>query len=79
MRPGVHVRPDRLRDHAAAAAELAGSLQAVLDGRGPAELDAALRRSARELAELGAVLAAAAVAAESADRAAMLALRRVGR
>ena len=79
MRPGVHVRPERLRAHAAAAAELADSLHAVIDGRGPAEFDTGLRRAVHELAELGAVLGATAAAAESADRAASLALRRAGR
>jgi hypothetical protein len=86
MRPAVHLRPDRLRAHAAAAVELAGSLESARaarppdqDDRATAELDAALRRAARELAELGAVLADAAAGAESADRESALGLHRASR
>jgi molybdenum-dependent DNA-binding transcriptional regulator ModE len=85
MRPDVHLRPDRLHAHAGAAVELAGALESALAARprggtdrGTAELDAALRRAARELAELAAVLAVAA-AAESADRDSAQALHRAGR
>lgn len=83
MQRAVHVRPDRLRAHAAAALELSGALQAVLGGR-PEEmteldqLDTRLRRAVRELAELNAVLAAVADAAESADRDAVRAVHRAG-
>ncbi len=89
MRPAVHLRPDRLRAHAAAAVELSGSLQEQLTRRPPeeagadlgelAELDTTVRRAARELAELGAVLATVAAAAESADRAVAHAVHRVDR
>jgi hypothetical protein len=88
MRPAVHLHPDRLRAHSAAAAELAGVLQAALARRPPAagaasdagralwEIDTAVRRAARELAELGAALAAVAAATESSDHDAARAMRR---
>jgi hypothetical protein len=86
MRPAVHLRPERLRAHAAAAVELSGALESARaarprdgSGHGTAELDCALRRAAGELAELAAVLGAAAAAAGSADRESALALNRAGR
>ena len=69
----VHLRPGRLRAHAAEAAELAAGLQRSLDrcpAPGAPDLDrltTTLRRAVAELAELGAVLGAAAEAAERAD------------
>lgn len=79
MRPEVHLRPDRLRCHAVAAADLSDSLRAGVrapegglpeDPSVAAELDrlrTAVRRAVRELDELAAALAAAAASAESAD------------
>lgn len=69
MHPDVHRDPERLREHAAAARELADVLQAALGApdAGPTQhraevdrLDTSVRRAARELAELGDALAAAA-------------------
>ena len=74
MTSQLHLRPDRLREHAAAAAGLADELGAAGRGAIPAEpevdrLRAAVRRAAGELAELSVALSAAASAAERADRA----------
>jgi len=83
MRPTVHLRPDRLRAHATAAAELTVGLRAVLGGRpgfsssGLDGLETTLHRALRELAELAVVLVAAAEAAEWADADAARAVRRV--
>ena len=83
MPPAVHLRPDRLRVHAAEATDLATGLRAALES-GPEgdrpELDrwhTGLRRAVQELAELSAVLVAAADNAERADAAAARVLLRV--
>lgn len=72
MHPDVHRDPERLREHAAAARELADVLRAALSDADPSamvpvphraeldRLDTSVRRAARELAELGDALAAAA-------------------
>jgi hypothetical protein len=82
MQPAVHLRPDRLRVHAAEAADLADGLRSVVECRdGPADLDhvvTALRHALLELGELGAVLTAAAAAAERCDAEAVRTLRRAG-
>lgn len=80
----LHVRPDRLRAHAAEAADLAAGLRSALRDRpgGSPDLDGlvtTLRHALLELGELGAVLLAAADAAERADAEAAGALRRAGR
>ncbi len=76
----MHLRPDRLRAHAADAAEMADALARL--GRAPGSvaepIDTAVTRARRELAEVEAALRAAAATAEMADRAAEDALRRVG-
>lgn len=74
----MHLRPDRLRAHAALAADLAGVLEAL----GPApdtraeRVDAVVLRARRELAEVEAALRGAATMAEAADHAAAAALHR---
>jgi hypothetical protein len=75
----MHLRPDRLRAHAAEAAELAEALAELGRAPGPAAdlVDAAVMRARRELAEVEVALRAAAATAEAADRAAELALGRV--
>lgn len=69
MRPDVHRDPERLREHAAAARELADVLLAALGAPDPGppqhraevdRLDTSVRRAVRELVELGDALAAAA-------------------
>ena len=76
----MHLRPDRLRAHAAEAAEMAAVL-AVL-GRAPSAavepVDSAVTRARRELAEVEVSLRTAAAAAEAADHAAASALRLIG-
>ena len=74
----MHLRPDRLRVHAAAAAELAAAL-AVLSSvpeAGAERVDAAVLRARRELAEIEAALRTAAAGAEATDEAATVAFRR---
>lgn len=76
----LHVHPDRLRAHAAAAADLSEALRSALPGPEPARdpgigeeqlrLCSALAHAVRELAELSAALADAAAAAQESDRAA---------
>lgn len=84
MPPAVHLRPDRLRTHAAEAADLAAGLRSVLGGRsgdGSPDLDrlvTTLRNALLELGELGAVLLDAADRAERADADAARSLRRAG-
>jgi hypothetical protein len=74
---GMHLRPDRLRVHAAAAAELAAALAALGPAPGVAaeRVDDAVLRARRELAELEAALRSAATSAEGADDAATAAFR----
>ncbi len=76
----MHLRPDRLRGHAVAAAEMADALARLGRAPGPAAepVDTAVTRARRELAEIEVALRAAAITAEAADRAAEHALRRVG-
>jgi len=76
----MHLRPDRLRTHAAEAAEMAEVLARLGRAPGPvAELvDSAVARARRELAEAEASLRSAAAAAEVADHAAEAILWRVG-
>lgn len=75
----MHLRPDRLRAHAAEAAEMADALARL----GPPPLQAAepvttaVAAAGRELAEIAAALRGAAASAETADRGAADALGRV--
>jgi hypothetical protein len=86
MRPGVHLRPDRLRRHAAVASELVDALHGVLRAApaassGTAELerlDTTVRRAIGELHELRGKLLATAEAAVAADAGAADAVRRAG-
>jgi hypothetical protein len=75
----MHLRPDRLRAHAAVAAELAGALEAL--GRAPGSaadsIDSIVLRARRELAEVEAVLRGAAGNAEAADHAVAAVLERI--
>jgi hypothetical protein len=71
MPPEMHLRPDRLHDHARTASGLAEELHAALRGA-PAGLDAerlqgVVEASASELAELSAALRGAAAAGSAAD------------
>jgi hypothetical protein len=82
MPSDVHRDPDRLREHAAAAHELADVLQAALrsapplvHGEAMADIDVAVRRAVGELSDLAAALAAAA-AVDRADADGAEALRR---
>ena len=76
MPPELHLRPDALRSHAAAAVALSEELRGAalgvpapaVDGDDPERLRVAVLRAVAELAELGAGLDGAAAAAESADR-----------
>jgi hypothetical protein len=74
----MHLRPDRLRLHAAAAAELAADLAKL--GRAPGvaagQVDAGVLTAQRELAEIEAALRSAATGAEAADHAAEAAFLR---
>ena len=76
----MHLRPDRLRAHAAEAADMAEALARL--GRAPAPaadpLDTAVARARRELAEVEMSLRSATAAAEAADHAAVNALWRAG-
>jgi ABC-type transporter Mla subunit MlaD len=85
MPPQLHLHPERLLVHAAAASGLSDELQAVLrsapvvDAIG-AELDrlrGTAAAAARELAELSAALAGAAAAANAADADASAVLARL--
>ncbi|GAA0910619.1 hypothetical protein [Pseudonocardia zijingensis] len=76
MPPELHLRPDRLHAHAAVASGLADELLAALRGAPVAaglfagereRLDGAVGAAVRELAELSAVLRAAAGAARGAE------------
>ncbi len=84
MPPAVHLRPDRLRAHAAEATALSDVLRGAQKGRPSAAhpgldvVDTGLHRAVRELTELAAVLIAAAHAAETADVDAARALRQAG-
>jgi hypothetical protein len=75
----MHLRPDRLRAHAAEAADMAEALAKL--GRAPGlaadPVDTAVTRARRELAEIEAALHGAAGVVEAAERAAEDALRRV--
>ncbi len=74
----MHLRPDRLRAHAAAAAELAGALEAL--DRAPAvadSIDTVVLRARRGLVEVEAALRSAACGADTADRTAVAALQRI--
>jgi hypothetical protein len=75
----MHLRPDRLRSHAADATELAGALAAL--GRPPGaaaeHIDTARLRALRELAEIEAALRGAAADADAADRAAEATMARL--
>lgn len=85
MPPAVHLRPDRLRTHAAEAAALAAGLRSALGARPgdrPPDTDGfvtTLRQALLELGDLGAALLSAADAAERADAEAARSLRRAGR
>ena len=76
----MHLRPDRLRAHAADAADMAEALAKL--GRAPGQaaepVDAAVTRARRELAEIEAALRSAAAAVEAAEHVAENALRRAG-
>jgi hypothetical protein len=76
----MHLRPDRLRAHAAEAADMADALARL--GRAPGSagglVDTAVARARRELAEVEMSLRSAAAAAEAADHAAENALWQVG-
>jgi hypothetical protein len=79
----MHLRPERLRAHAAEAAAMADALAGLgppVEAAGPVDagpVDAAVTRALRELAAVEAALRGAAAAAEAADRRAADALRRV--
>lgn len=78
MASELHLHPDRLRAHAAAAAELSEELRALLPGpdlAAAAAVRAGVERAVRELAELSAAMAGAAAGVEDADREAATALR----
>ena len=76
----MHLRPDRLRAHAAEAADMADALARLGRAPGPAggRVDTAVARARRELAEVEMSLRSAAAAAEAADHAAENALWQVG-
>ena len=75
----MHLRPDRLRAHAADAADLASALKALGRAPGPAAegIDTALRQVLRELVEIEAALRGAAADADAADQAAAAGLQRL--
>ena len=76
----MHLRPDRLRAHAADAADMAEALATL--GRTPGAVaepvDTAVTRARRELADIEAALRSAAAAVEAAEHVAENALRRAG-
>jgi len=76
----MHLRPDRLRAHAAEAADMADALARLGRAPGPAGalVDTAVARARRELAEVEMSLRSAAAAAEAADHAAENALWQLG-
>jgi hypothetical protein len=76
----MHLRPDRLRAHAAEAADMADALARLGQAPGPAGglVDTAVARARRELAEVEMSLRSAAAAAEAADHAAENALWQLG-
>jgi hypothetical protein len=76
----MHLRPDRLRAHAAEAAAMADALARLGQAPGPAGglVDTAVARARRELAEVEMSLRSAAAAAEAADHAAENALWQLG-
>ena len=76
----MHLRPDRLRAHAAEAADMADALARLGRAPGPAGglVDTAVARARRELAEVEVSLRTAAAAAEAADHAVESALRLLG-
>jgi hypothetical protein len=76
----MHLRPDRLRAHAAEAADMADALARLGQAPGPAAgpVDTAVARARRELAEVEVSLRSAAAAAEAAEQAAEIALWRAG-
>ncbi|HEY0813209.1 MAG TPA: hypothetical protein VGE11_07990 [Pseudonocardia sp.] len=75
----MHLRPDRLRAHAADTADVAGALEALGRAPGPAaeRIDFALRRALRELAEIEAALRGAAAHADAADQTAAAVVARL--
>ena len=77
----MHLRPDRLRAHAAEAADMADALARLGRAPGPAGglVDTAVARARRELAEVEMSLRSATAAAEAADHAAENALWRARR
>ena len=76
----MHLRPDRLRAHAADAADMAEALAKLERAPGPAAepVDTAVTRARRELTEIEAALRGAAAAVEAAEHTAVDALRRAG-
>jgi hypothetical protein len=76
----MHLRPDRLRAHAAEAADMADALARLGQAPGPAGglVDTAVARARRELAEVEMSLRSAAAAAEAADHAAENGLWQLG-
>ena len=76
----MHLRPDRLRAHAAEVADMADALARLGRAPGPAGalVDTAVARARRELAEVEMSLRSAAAAAEAADHAAENALWQLG-
>jgi hypothetical protein len=66
----MHLRPERLRAHAADAADLAGALEALGRPPDPAleRIDTALLRVLRELVMIEAALRGAAADADAADQ-----------
>jgi hypothetical protein len=76
----MHLRPDRLRAHAAEAADMAEALAELGRAPGPAAepVDTAVTRARRELAEVEAALRSAAAVVDAAEHAAEHALRRAG-
>ena len=75
----MHLRPDRLRAHAAEAADMADALAnlGVPPARAAEPIDVAVARARRELTAIDAALRGAAASAEAADRRAADAVRRV--
>jgi hypothetical protein len=79
----MHLRPDRLRAHAAEAAQMAAEMAEALarPGRAPGPaadlVDIAVMRARRELAEVEVALRTAAATAEAAEHAAEVALGRL--
>ncbi|MBV9920318.1 MAG: hypothetical protein JOY78_05605 [Pseudonocardia sp.] len=76
----MHLRPDRLRAHAADAAAMADALAKLgrTSGAAAEPVDTAITRARYELVEIEAALRAAAASTEAAEREAGEALRRAG-